>query len=66
MNILKVTQTNKWYVVEFGNNRTYMLNQRSLYYFLTKQVGLDKTATNSLIHMFEYQSTVTVDLTKVA
>jgi hypothetical protein len=63
MNILKVTQTNKWFVVELGDNRIHMLNQKSLYYFLTKQVGLNKTATNSLIHMFEYQATVEVDLT---
>ena len=64
MNILKVTQTNKWFVVELGDNKIHMLNQKSLYYFLTKQVGLNKTAVNSLIHIFEYQSTVEVDISK--
>ena len=66
MNILKITQTNKWFVVELGDNRIHMLNQKSLYYFLTKQVGLSKTAVCSIQHMFEYQAVVEVDLTKAA
>lgn len=64
MNILKITQVNKWFVVELGDNRIHMLNMKSLYYFLNKQVGLNKTAICSIQHMFEYQATVEVDLSQ--
>lgn len=61
-NILKITQTNKWFVVQFADQKVHMLNQRSLVYFLKNQVGLDSAGRASVIHMFEYQSTVEIDL----
>ena len=60
MNTIKVTQVNKWFVVEFGDNRIHMLNMRSLYYFLTKQVKLDKEAVHSLQHRLEFEHSVTI------
>jgi len=62
MNILKVTQTNKWFVVELGDSKVHMLNQKSLVYFLKKQIGFNQTAIASILHMFEYQATVEVNL----
>lgn len=61
MNILKITQTNKWFVVEHGDNKVTMLNQRALVYHL-KKFGFDSAARASIIHMFEYETTVTIDL----
>ena len=61
MNILKITQTNKWFVVEHGDNKITMLNQRALVYHL-KKMGFDAAARASIIHMFEYESTVSFNL----
>lgn len=53
MNILKVTQTQKWFVVEFSDNKLHMLNGHSLVFFLKNQVGLDKTAIASCLHYLQ-------------
>ncbi len=61
MNILKITQVNKWFVVEHGDNKITMLNQRALVYHL-KKFGFDSAARASIVHMFEYETTICIDL----
>lgn len=66
MNKLTITAVNKYYVVDIGDARIHMLNHKSLVYFLKRQVGLDKTAISSILSVFDYEATVTVDLNSVA
>ena len=62
MNILKVTQTNKWFVVELGDNRIHMLNEKSLTYFLKHQVGFDKHAIHSIFTALSHQTVIELNL----
>ena len=61
MNTVTITQTNKWFVVDIGDQRVHMLNQKSLVHHL-KQWGFDATQRASIVHMFEYETTITVEL----
>lgn len=65
MNILKITQSNKVYIVEFQGKTLYCLNKKALCYHLKHQAKLNTTAIASITHIFEYQSSVEVDLAKV-
>ena len=60
MNTIKVTQTNKWFVVERGDSRIHMLNMKSLYYFLTKTVKLDKETVHDIQHRLEFEHSVII------
>lgn len=62
MNILKITQCNRWFVVEMGDSRLHMLNEKSLKYFLKKQVGLGPAAICSLMSVLQYEPMVEVNL----
>lgn len=59
---LVITQMNKCYAVEYNGQRLILLNKKALMYHLKRKVGLDTAAASSVIHMFEYQSTVTLTL----
>lgn len=61
MNIT-ITQINKCYAVEFNGQRLILLNKKALMYHLKRKVGLDTAAAASVIHMFEYQTSVTFTL----
>ena len=62
MNILKITQSNKSFIMEFNTQKLIILNEYSLRWHLRRQVGLDKTAIASILHMFEYENVVEVDI----
>ncbi len=62
MNILKITQVNRWFVVELGDSKLHMLNQKSLVYFLKKQVGFNMTAIASIQHVLEHEPMVEINL----
>ena len=66
MNILKITQSNKIYIVQFRGQTLYCLNKKALCHHLKHQARLNTTAIASITHIFEYQDTVEVDLTKAA
>lgn len=59
---LTITQTNKCFVVEFNGQRLILLNKKALMYHLKNKVGLDSAARASIVHTFEYQSTITINL----
>ena len=60
--MLKITAMNRYYVVDIGDNRIHMLNEKSLIYFLKHKVGFDKTAINSIFTTLGYQTVVEVNL----
>ena len=62
MEILKITAMNRYYVVDIGDNRIHMLNQKSLTYFLKKQVGLNSGAVNSIMDIFEHSDERVVEI----
>ena len=66
MNVLRITQSNKTFILELNGQKLYVLNQKALVYQLKHQAKLSQTQIASIIHMFEYQSVVEVDLTKAA
>ena len=61
MNTVTITQVNKYFKVDIGDQRIHMLNQKSLVHHL-KQWGFNPTQRASIVHMFEYEHTVTVQL----
>lgn len=65
MNILKITQSNKVFIVEFNGQTLYVLNKKALTYHLRYQAKLDKTAVACISNVLEFQPTVEVDLAKV-
>lgn len=60
--VITITQSNKVFVVQYQGQTLYCLNQKALVHHLRHQVGLDKTAIASVVHMFEYETTVSFDL----
>ena len=60
--VIRITQSNKVFIVQFQEQKLYCLNKQALVYHLTKVVGLDKTAVASITHIFEYESVVEFDL----
>lgn len=66
MNILKITQTHKCFVLELNDQKLYILNQKALTHQLKHIAKLTTTQVASITHMFEYQSVVEVDLTKAS
>lgn len=62
MNILKITAMNRYYVVDIGDNRIHMLNEKSLTYFLKHQVGLNKTAIGCIFTALSNQPVLEVNL----
>lgn len=66
MNILKITQSNKTFILELNGQKLYVLNQKALVFQLKHLAKLNTTQVASVIHMFEYQSVVEVDLTRAA
>lgn len=63
MNILKITQSNKSYILEFNGQRTIMLNMKALVWHLKHKVGLDAAARGSVLNILNYEPFVEVDLT---
>ena len=62
MNTLKITAMNRYYVVDMGDNRIHMLNQKSLTYFLKHQVGLNSGAIDSIMDIFEHSDERVVEI----
>lgn len=58
---LRITQVNKWFAVQHGNNQLTMLNQQSLAFHL-KKFGFNAAERASIIRTFEVRSTVVIDL----
>lgn len=66
MNVLRITQSHKTFILELNAQKLYVLNQKALVWQLKHLAKLNQTQVASIIHMFEYQSVVEVDLTKAA
>ena len=60
--ILKVTQSNKVYILEFNGQTLFLLNNKALWHHLKHEVGFNSTAITSFINILTYQPTVEVDL----
>ena len=61
---LTITQMNKWFVVQYGDNKMAMLNLKSLTWHL-KHFGATQAERNHILHDLNTKSTVTVNLKKV-
>lgn len=66
MNILRITQSGKCYVLEFNSQRIIMLNMKALVWHLKYKVGLDAAARGSVLNILNYEPFVEVDLTKTS
>lgn len=66
MNTLTITQSNKIFIVQFQDRTLYCLNQKALCHHLKHHAKLTTTQVASIVHMFEYQQVVQIDLTKAA
>jgi len=62
MNTLKITAMNRYFVVDIGDNRIHMLNEKSLIFFLKKQVGLNSGAVDSIMDYFKYSDERTMEI----
>ena len=60
--MLKITAMNRYYVVDIGDNRIHMLNEKSLTYFLKHQVGFDKHAIHSIFTALSHQTVIELNL----
>ena len=60
--MLKITAMNRYYVVDIGDSRIHMLNEKSLAYFLKRQVGLDGNAVASIMDIFEHSDERVVEI----
>lgn len=64
--MIKITQVAKYFVVDIGDNRIHMLNERALTWFLKNQVKLKPKFVAAIIKTFATQAVVEIDLSKVA
>lgn len=60
--MLKITNCGRWYVLEVGEQRLILLNQKALVWHLKHKVGFDTTARASIIHMLMVETVVEIDL----
>lgn len=60
---MKITQCNTWFVVELGDNKIHMLNEKSLRYHLKKVIGLPPAGVASVMHYLACEPTpLSIDL----
>ena len=62
MNTLKITAMNRYYVVDIGDSRIHMLNEKSLTYFLKRRVGLCSNAVSSIMDIFRHSDERVVEI----
>lgn len=66
MNILRITQSSKCYILEFNSQRIIMLNMKALVWHLKHKVGLDAAARGSVLNILNYEPFVEVNLDNTA
>ena len=62
MNVLKITQTHKCFIVEFQAHKLYVLNQKALYRHLKHEACLDKEAIHSMQLVLSVEGKVEINL----
>lgn len=65
MNTLTITQTHKCFIIEYRDQKLYVLNERSLVIQLKKVFKFDMTAIASIQHVLLEQATVDINLDHV-
>lgn len=65
MNTLVITQANRWFVIELGDQRLHLLNEKALRWNLKHVFKFDKFAITSIMAYLAQQSRVEINLDQV-
>lgn len=60
--MMKITRYNARYIVELGDSKLHVLNQRSLMYLLKKDTKFDMAARSSIINIVNNEGKIVIDL----